>query len=81
LSLRFTATTDAPDSARQLAGALGEIATLALYAAQQNAALRDLVRSVTTTQQEQHVLVAATIPYALVDSLASVSVAAPRPPS
>lgn len=70
LRLHFTATTAAPDSARQLAGAITELATLALYAPQQDPVLKELVRSVSTSQQDQHVLVAATIPYALLDGLA-----------
>ncbi len=80
LRLHFTATTDTPDAARQLAAAISEIGALALYAAQQNPALLQLVRSVSATQQEQHVLLDATIPYAILDGFAS-NVATARPTS
>jgi hypothetical protein len=71
ITLSFTATTDAPQDAKQLATVINQIVGVALYAAHEDAALRELASSVNTIQQEQHVLVTARIPYTLLDALAA----------
>lgn len=71
IALSFTATTDATQDAKQLATLVNQITGVALYAGKDDPKLKELASSVSTLQQEQHVLVTARIPYTLLDALAA----------